>query len=245
MTATKPSSATGLAGTRNALVIGAKQGIGLNLAKKLKEKGWNVYASVRTLTDPQNQEIRDISQSLYVVELLQEDTIKSAAAAWGEIPLDLLIVCAGVGPLPEDMWEHTAEILVEKFRVNAVGPYLVTKHFRPALERSRAGKIITVSSNMASLTSRNDNRRGGSLGYRLSKTALNQLTVSLSRALAFEGSNITIHAIHPGWIPTTMSGFTGPDDMETQITLMADTIERLGTDDSGRFLKANGEDFPW
>lgn len=83
------------------------------------------------------------------------------------------------------------------------------------------------------------------MGYRLSKTALNQLTVSLSRTLAFEGSKVTIHAIHPGWIPTTMSGFTGPDDMDTQVALMVDTIEKLGAEDSGRFRKANGEDFPW
>lgn len=83
------------------------------------------------------------------------------------------------------------------------------------------------------------------MGYRLSKTALNQLTVSLSRTLAFEGLNVTIHAIHPGWIPTAMSGFTCLDDMDTQITLMVDTIEKLGVQDSGRFMKADGEDFPW
>jgi hypothetical protein len=42
-----------------------------------------------------------------------------------------------------------------------------------------------------------------------------------------------------------MTGFTGPDDMETQISLMVDTIEKLGPSDSGRFLTADGEDFPW
>ena len=72
------------------------------------------------VADPKGQ-IRDVAQSpLFEVDLLQEETIKSAAAAWGETPLDLLTVAAGVGPEPHDMWEHTAEVLVEKFRVNTV-----------------------------------------------------------------------------------------------------------------------------
>jgi len=60
-----------------------------------------------------------------------------------------------------------------------------------------------------------DNCEGGSIGYRLSRTALNQLTVSLPRSLASEGSNVIVHAIHPGYIPTTMTGFIGLDDMDT------------------------------
>ncbi|KAK1836856.1 hypothetical protein QBC39DRAFT_326288 [Podospora conica] len=221
---------------RNALIIGAKQGIGLNLARKLHEKGWEVSGTVRSLADEAN---------LKEVDTRHEDTIEAAAAAWGERPLDLLVISAGVGPSPVDMWEHTADILVEKFRVNTVGPYLVVKHFRSALKRSDAGKIITISSNMASLSNLQGNQRGGSIAYRMSKTALNQLTVSLSRTFAFEKSKVTVHAIHPGWIPTAMSSFTGPDDMDTQISSMVETIEKLGPEDSGRFMKVDGQDFPW
>lgn len=134
---------------------------------------------------------------------------------------------------------------------------------RDALQRASAGKVITISSNLASLSNTQgksdasfvyqrltnyrfpDNRRGGSIGYRLSKMALNLLTVSLSRTFSFEQTSISVHAIHPGGIPTTMTGFTGPDDMETQISLMVDTIAKLGPSDSGRLLTADSEDFPW
>ena len=37
-----------------AICAGAKQGIGIKLAKRLKEKRWNVFASVRSLADPKN-----------------------------------------------------------------------------------------------------------------------------------------------------------------------------------------------
>ncbi|CAH0024835.1 unnamed protein product [Clonostachys rhizophaga] len=233
---------------RNALIIGAKQGIGLNLSKKLHERGWHVFATVRSL-DKDKASIEEVSflmlRRIFQVDVKQEETIKVAAESFGTRALDLLVVCAGVGPNPIDMWEHSAEILMEKFQVNTVGPFLAVKYFRDALQRATAGKVITISSNLASLSSTQDNRRGGSIGYRLSKTALNQLTVSLSRTFSFEQTSITVHAIHPGWIPTTMTGFTGPDDMETQISLMVDTIEKLGPNDSGRFLMADGEDFPW
>lgn len=42
-----------------------------------------------------------------------------------------------------------------------------------------------------------------------------------------------------------MTGFTGPDDMDLQTTLIIDTIERLGPEDSGSYVKADGEAFPW
>ena len=79
----------------------------------------------------------------------------------------------------------------------------------------------------------------------MSKTALNQLTASLARTFSFEGSNVTVNAIHPRWIPTAMSGFTGLDDIDKQSLLMADTIEKLGPEDTGRFLKTDGQGFPW
>ena len=42
-----------------------------------------------------------------------------------------------------------------------------------------------------------------------------------------------------------MPSFTGAGDMDKQTTLMVDTIQKLGPDDSGRFMKANGDDFSW
>ncbi|KAG6368991.1 hypothetical protein INS49_003210 [Diaporthe citri] len=125
------------------------------------------------------------------------------------------------------------------------GPFLTIKHFYPALKQSHQGRIINISSNMASMSSLTDNRRGTSLGYRLSKTALNQLTVTLGREFQSHQSNVTVNAIHPGWIPTAMSDWTGPDDMDTQTGLMIETIEAFGAEDTGKYVNAQGEDMPW
>lgn len=90
-----------------------------------------------------------------------------------------------------------------------------------------------------------EDRRGRSLGYRLSKTALNQLTVSLGREFRSHDSKVTVNAIHPGWIPTAISSFTGPDDMDVQTGLMVETIERFRPDETGLYVNAKGEDMPW
>lgn len=68
--------------------------------------------------------------------------------------------------------------------------------------------------------------------------------MSLGREFRSHNLGITVNAIHPGWIPTHVSSFTGPDDMDVQTALMVDTIERFGPDDTGKFVNAKGEDMP-
>lgn len=83
------------------------------------------------------------------------------------------------------------------------------------------------------------------LAYRVSKAAINQLTVSLGREFASHKSNVTVNAIHPGWIPTALSSYTGPDDIDVQTDHMVDTVERLTVHDTGKYMNARGEDMPW
>ncbi|CAI6059356.1 unnamed protein product [Clonostachys chloroleuca] len=223
------ASTTSSEAPRNALIIGAKQGIGLNLSKKLNERGWHVFVTVRsldkdkasiesvstpflqgtlcslilTLLTWRASQISQVASQIFQVDFKQEETIKVAAGNFGTRALDLLVVCVGVGPNPMDTWEHSTEILMEKFQVNTVvwSIFWQSNISRDALQRASAGKVITISSNLASLSNTQDNRRGGSIGYRLSKMALNLLTVSLSRTFSFEQTSITVHAITPGGSP--------------------------------------------
>lgn len=42
-----------------------------------------------------------------------------------------------------------------------------------------------------------------------------------------------------------MTDWTGPDDMDTQTSLMIETIEAFGVVDAGKYVNAQGEDMPW
>ncbi|KAK3373175.1 hypothetical protein B0T24DRAFT_622292 [Lasiosphaeria ovina] len=86
----------------------------------------------------------------------------------------------------------------------ALGPFLATQHFPPLLQKSTLGKILNVSSDLASIADSD----GGRIGYCMAKAALNQQTASL--AADFTSQRImALVAVHPGRVPTRMSRGTG------------------------------------
>ena len=102
---------------------------------------------------------------------------------------------------------------------------------------SRGSRIINISSGMGQLFE----MEGGSLAYRLSKTALNALTKILSIELAKH--EIKINAICPGWVKTDMGG------KNATLTVKESTgkiVEFALRDEfpNGKFLR-HGEIIPW
>ncbi|KAF2998578.1 hypothetical protein E8E13_006226 [Curvularia kusanoi] len=83
-----------------------------------------------------------------------------------------------------------------------------------------------MSSDMASIT---DNTTGGNICYRVSKSAVNQLTKTIAIDLARIGSKVITLAIHPGYLPTKMNEYYGEDDMAECIRGILKTIEAFGT----------------
>jgi NAD(P)-dependent dehydrogenase (short-subunit alcohol dehydrogenase family) len=81
----------------------------------------------------------------------------------------------------------------------------------------------------------------GSLAYRLSKTALNAMTIVLSQELMEK--KIKVNAICPGWVKTDMGGY----DAALTVHESAESIKKFALDDnfpSGKFLR-HGEILPW
>lgn len=74
-----------------------------------------------------------------------------------------------------------------------------------------------------------DNDIGGNLCYRLSKTAVNQLTMTMAADLRKMGSSTITLAVHPGYLATKMNDYYGEDDMEECVNNIVETIERFGT----------------
>ncbi|KAK0103270.1 hypothetical protein ONS95_005303 [Cadophora gregata] len=139
--------------SRSVLVLGANRGIGLNLCKQFAKHGWKVAGTIRQQTEggASVEELKEITKDIFVLDYTDEHSIIQAAKYYGTRPLDVLINCAGVEPQPVKWQNHSAEILLEKFQIMAVGPFLASKHFFPALEKSK-GKIINISSDMGSIS---------------------------------------------------------------------------------------------
>ena len=99
----------------------------------------------------------------------------------------------------------------EVFDTNVFGVIRVTNAMLPLLLRSAAPRIVNVSSMVGSLAVQTDptGRLAGlppSLGYPVSKTALNAVTVQYARELA---GRILVNAADPGYCATDLNNHTG------------------------------------
>ena len=87
-----------------------------------------------------------------------------------------------------------------------------------------------------------DNTFGTNLAYRLAKAGVNQLTVTIAKECEKDGIPVTVNAIHPGWTPTAVSHFTGPDDMQEIVSEIVETVEGLDEKSNGRYMTRKGVD---
>lgn len=75
------------------------------------------------------------------------------------------------------------------------------------------------------------------------QAALNAATKSMS--IDFKKDKILVASVHPGWVRTDMGGKNAPLDVQTSISGIFATIQKLGEDDSGKFLQYDGKELPW
>ena len=93
----------------------------------------------------------------------------------------------------------TPETMINVFETNTVAPLMLSKALLPVLKQSSANGNRTLIANISSqVGSIEDNKIGGYYAYRASKTALNQVTKSLSVDLSKDKIEATV--LHPGWV---------------------------------------------
>ncbi|KAG8164191.1 hypothetical protein KVR01_006109 [Diaporthe batatas] len=236
-----------MASGKTALVIGANRGIGLQLIKTFKERGWHTIGSVRPDTlasnDPSIEDLKATGSDVVELDLKSEQTIKETAQSLVEknVTIDVLFLSAGIGVYPLEWQAHEKEDLMERFEVMVVGPLLTVKHFLPLINKDGTGKIAYMTSSDASVGA-ND---GDAIGYRMTKSAENQQMRTLS--IDFKKAEIPIStlAFEPGFIKTRLTRWKGHQDIVESCNGMVDIVERMTPDMLGSFLKWNGETIPW
>jgi NAD(P)-dependent dehydrogenase (short-subunit alcohol dehydrogenase family) len=211
-------------------VTGANRGLGLEFVRHYRALGWTVIATVRESSPELEQLGADVRQ-------LDMSDAAAVSAVRAGAPIDLLIANAGTfGPGDASNAAQAAEWL-DTFAVNTVAPYLLAQALLPEV-RAVKGKLVAISTRMGSIM---DNRSGGYLAYRSSKTALNMAW----RTLALANRDLTCAVFHPGWVQTRMGGANAPVTPEQSISGMARVIEGLTNADSGDFFDFEGKRVPW
>jgi NAD(P)-dependent dehydrogenase (short-subunit alcohol dehydrogenase family) len=245
-----------------ALVTGANQGIGLQIAKDLVGHGFTVLVGSRDLGRGEAA-AKDIGPDAHAVQLDVTDPASIAAAAkrveseFGR--LDVLIQNAAIsntgwqGGSIEEYAKRTRPSVVSIAEMRAVwdtnvfGVLAVYQAMLPILRKTPGARIVNVSSGVGSLTTNMDPafhyRAMFGVVYPGSKTAMNALTVAM--ALELEAEGIRVCAVSPGYTKTNLNGYSGTETVE-EGAREAVRVALLGPDSpTGSFTRWEGETIPW
>ncbi len=182
---------------RTAVIIGARGGIGAALADALDADA--NYGHV----------VRLDRESLPPVDILDEASIAAAAAIVSDAhgPLHMVIVATGIlhsaakGP-EKSLRELDPDWMLQNYRINAVGPALVAKHFLPLMAKQGPICFAALSARVGSVS---DNRLGGWHSYRASKSALNMFIRNIAIEWQRKNPQSLIVGLHPGTVETGLS----------------------------------------
>jgi len=243
-----------------ALVTGANQGIGLEVAKHLAANGYTVLVGSRNLQNGENA-AKDLGENAHAIQLDVTDTtsISNAAARirkeFGR--LDMLVNNAAISNTrPPDMpffemlkTAKPSNAPLDEVRAiyetNVFGVIALTQAVLPILLEAPKAKIVNVSSGVGSLSLNADPsypyRVSFSVGYAASKTALNAVTLAF--AIELENTNVKVYAVSPGFTATALNRFAGTESIEQgSRAVVRAVLEEDGP--TGSFFGPDGA-IPW
>jgi NAD(P)-dependent dehydrogenase (short-subunit alcohol dehydrogenase family) len=232
-----------------ALVTGANQGIGKEIARQLVTAGFTVHVGSR---DPERgqQAVDEIGAGarLLVLDVTEAKSIADAAQQVQD--LDVLVNNAGIMVDGSTAPEADVHSFRRTYETNVFAVLAVTNAFLPALRRSARPRIVNISSGTGSLTWSTDPERqafsaGTGAAYRSSKTALNALTVFYAQALAGEG--FRVNALAPGLRRTDLNERAAASDGDPAEAAAGAVRLALLPDDgpTGGFFSWDGTHAPW
>ena len=248
---------------RIALVTGANQGVGLQVAKELVAKGVTVLVGSRNF-ERGAAAAKDIGSGAIALQLDVTDRASIAAAA-GHIRtefgrLDLLVNNAAIsntskrpGQSIEEYAKSTrpSNVSFDEMRAvwetNVFGVLAVYQAMLPLLRESSDARIVNVSSGVGSLTTNADPdsayRRNFGPVYPASKTALNAVTLAMM--IELESTGIKVNLVSPAFTKTNLNGYAGTESVEDGSREVV-RVALLGPDGpTGTFTRWENATIPW
>ncbi len=221
------------------LITGANRGIGLALATKFQQQGFNVIATARK---PKKAEaLNKLSVQVEQLDITVQASVDALKFRLKNQPIDILINNAGImGHGTRKFKDLKIDRLGQVFEVNSLGALRVTQGLLTNLENGSKKIVASVSSRMGSTE---ENTTGGGLGYRASKSALNSFNKSLSIEFAKQGFAFVV--LHPGWVRTDMTSAKATYSTEQSANKLYQVISKLEQKDNGKFYDLNGQPVAW
>ncbi|KAH8828641.1 short-chain dehydrogenase-like protein [Flagelloscypha sp. PMI_526] len=249
------------------LVTGSARGLGLGLVQLLASKPLSevnlIFASARKPSDALVKLAAANPGRVHLVGVEVADVVSVQNAvkkvedilAEHKATLDVLVNNAGImNTTPDGI--QTMTDLEDTFRVNVVGTHIVTTEFLPLLKKGKGKKIVNISSPVGSLAIAPHLTIFPTPAYKISKTALNMLTVQWANDFGKEG--FTIIPLSPGWVKTDMGSDKAELTVEQSVKGIFKRIHESDSTLNGKFLDIdvegwvptpmgsyNGGEIPW
>ncbi|EGD85738.1 hypothetical protein H112_06657 [Trichophyton rubrum D6] len=225
------------------LITGTSRGIGLALVKDLVAKPASevsiIFAAARTETAALKELVEKSAGRIEFVsiDVTSPEKVKAAAnqveKSLGGKGLDILINNAGVLNFMPDGIEAMTD-LNATLNINVVSVHIVTSAFLPLLRNGTMRKVFNMSTTMGSIGMAAKFRAAPAPSYKISKAALNMLTVQY--ALALEDEGFTVVAVSPGWVKTDLGGEQADLTVSQSSPAVLKIVSTASKADNGKFL---------
>jgi NAD(P)-dependent dehydrogenase (short-subunit alcohol dehydrogenase family) len=191
-----------------AIVTGANRGIGKEVSRQLAEQGFLVLLTARSLQKAKIAAAELGNENLIPSQLDVTDPKHiSSLYVYVESEFNRLDVLINNAAIHYDTWQRVINadlaVVQEAVETNVYGPWRLSQKFIPLLRKSPHPRIVNVSSSAGALKG----MKGRTPAYRMTKAALNALTLMLADEL--RSDRILVNAICPGWVATDMGGSGG------------------------------------
>lgn len=250
---------------RIALITGANQGVGFQVAKELVAHGDYIVLVGSRNFEKGEAAAKEIGPDAHAIQIDVTDQASITAAAerirreFGR--LDVLVNNAAIsntgrkpGATIEEYAKSTrpSNVSLDELRAvwetNVFGQLAVYQAMLPLLKESPAANIVNVSSGVGSLTTNaNPNYHYHKMYgpvYPASKAAFNAITLAMMIELE-EEPNIKIRLVSPGFTSTNLNNYAGTQSLEDGSREVV-RVALLGPDDpNGTFTRWENENIPW
>ncbi|WP_077033560.1 SDR family NAD(P)-dependent oxidoreductase [Pelomonas sp. KK5] len=177
-----------------AIVTGASQGIGDGLVKALRERGYGVIATSRSIQPSNDPGVLAVAGDIGNPDTARR-VVEQGLARFGRI--DLLVNNAGIF-IAKPFTQYTQQDFEAKIATNVAGFFHITQAAVAAMEKAGSGHVVSISTSLVD----HANSNVPSALASLTKGSLNAVTRSL--AIEYAGRGIRFNTVAPGIIKTPM-----------------------------------------
>jgi NAD(P)-dependent dehydrogenase (short-subunit alcohol dehydrogenase family) len=227
---------------KKVFITGANKGIGKQIARQMGRNGWTVLVGARNedrgLTAVHELIEEGIESEYLNIDLQNSKTILSAVYTIESRYADLSMLINNAA-IPGDMhkpgYEFTTDELRNVMETNFFGPFELTRHLIPVLEKNK-GRIVNITIPIGALPFFNP------FAYKISKAAFNVMAQSFAQNFTEKSKTVEIFSIMPGATTTDLNGNITGEYVKT-----AEEVGKLiagfildGKNHNGELMNTNG-----